>query len=187
MYEIETERCILRMLTLDDLDNLASIFANPQVMKYLDMDCKPLTKEQTELIIKSIINGWEKNGFGRWAVISKEDNKLIGIAGFRSHEDIAELFYVLDEPYWGKGMATEIAYNVLKIGFERHNFLRIIAMTRPLNSASRKVMDKLGMSFKGEVDVYGISAVEYTISKEAFQLKVQDMIYLNEIYFHILR
>lgn len=168
MYEIETERTILRGLSPDDLDDLAAIVGNPQVMKYLDVDCKPLSREHAELIIESIVTGWEKRGFGRWAVICKEDNKFIGLAGFRSHEDVAELFYILDEPYWGKGLATEIAYDILKAGFEKHDFPRVVAFTRPANQASRRVMDKLGMSFMGELEIYGILAVEYVIAKEDF-------------------
>ena len=169
MYEIETERTVLRMPTIDDLDALAAIFGNPQVMKYLEADCQPLPREQTELALVSIINHWKKNGFGRWAVIFKENNKFIGLAGFRGHEDIAELFYVLDELYWGKGLATEIARDILKAGFERHDFPRIIAMTRPTNTASRKVLDKIGMRFEKELDVYGVWAVQYVIAKEDFQ------------------
>lgn len=171
MYEIETERSRLRIPTIDDLDDLALILGNSQVMKYLDVDCQPLSKDQTKTALISIINGWAKNNFGRWMVISKADNKLIGLAGFRRHEDIAELFYILDEPYWGKGLATEIASEILKTGFERHNFPRIVAMTRPANAASRRVLNKLGMSFTGESLVYGISAVEYEILKEDFHLK----------------
>ena len=102
MSEIETERIRLRMFTMDDLDDLALIFSNPRVMKYLGLDCQPISRDETEIILASIIKHWERNGFGRWAVVSKEDNKLIGCAGLRSYEGAAELVYLLDEPYWGK-------------------------------------------------------------------------------------
>ena len=168
MNGIETERAILRQFTMDDLDDLAFVMANPQVMKYLEIDCRPLSREQTETAIANIILHWERHGFGRWAVICKEDRKLIGMAGFRSHEDIAELIYILDEPYWGKGLATEIAGAIIECGFETCKFARIMAMTRPANMASRRVMDKLGMKFEKESEIYGIAAVEYSISKEDF-------------------
>jgi RimJ/RimL family protein N-acetyltransferase len=171
MDKIETERAILRLFTMNDLDDLAPILGNAQVMKYLEMDCLPLSREQTEKTIAAIIKHWEDNGFGRWAIVFKENNKLIGMAGFRSHENTAELIYILDEPYWGKGLATEIARAILRYGFEKQNFSRIIAMTRPANAASRRVMDKIGMSFEKEIVIYGISAVEYVISKENFQLE----------------
>jgi RimJ/RimL family protein N-acetyltransferase len=169
MNNIQTERVIMRLFTMNDLDDLASILGNSQVMKYLEMKCQPLSREQTEKTIAAIIKHWETNGFGRWAVVCRESNKLIGMAGFRAHEDVAELVYILDEPYWGKGLATEIARAILKYGFEKHNFSRIVAMTRPANAASRRVMDKIGMTFEKEVEIYGISAVEYVISKEDFQ------------------
>ncbi len=171
MYVIETERTLLRMPTVGDLDDFAAIFSNPRVMKYLDVDCRPLGREQTEKVLRSIIDGWKKNGFGRWAVISKTDNQLIGLAGFRKHEEVAELFYILNEPFWGKGLATEIAKEVLKAGFERHNFSGIVALTRPTNAASRRVLGKLKMSFIGETDVYGIAAVEYKMMREDYRLK----------------
>ncbi len=170
MVQIETERTFLRLPTIADLDDLSVIFANPQVMKYMDADCQPLTRVQTEMALVSIINGWKKNGFGRWVVISKESDKLIGLAGLRKHEEIAELFYVLDEHCWGKGFATEIARQILKVGFEIYNFSQIVAMTRPANFASRRVLSKLRMNFIGELDIYGISAVQYTISKQEYQL-----------------
>lgn len=169
MHGIETPRTILRMFTMEDLDDLASILGNPQVMKYLELDCQPLSRDKTAIAIASIIKHWEKNDYGRWAVILKESNQLIGMAGFRTHEDIAELVYVLDEPFWGRGLATEIARAILKFGFETLGFPRIIALTRPANIASRRVMDKLGMKFEKEVDIYGISAVEYVISQEDFE------------------
>lgn len=177
MSSFQTERALLRPFTMSDLDELASILGNSQVMKYLEIDCQPITKEQTEKIIAAIITHWKINGYGRWAVICKEDNKLIGMAGFRTHEDVAELVYILDEPYWGKGLATEIARGILKYGFEKHNFSRIVAMTRPANVASRRVMDKIGMTFVKEIDIYGISAVEYIILKEDFQARENDLIF----------
>jgi RimJ/RimL family protein N-acetyltransferase len=171
MNQLETERTVLRMFTTNDLDDLAAILSSPEVMKYLELDCQPISRKQTQITIESIIRHWKNHGFGRWAVICKEDGKLIGMAGFRSHEDIGELVYVLDEPYWGVGLATEIADAILKYGFEVCNFLSIIAMTRPENVASRRVMDKIGMRFEKEVNVYGVSAVQYSISREDYQSK----------------
>ena len=169
MKAIETARTVLRMFTIDDLDELAAILGNPRVMRYLEIDCQPITREQTEFAITNIVAHWKKHRFGRWAVIDKESSKVIGMTGFRSHEDIAELVYVLDEPFWGKGLATEIARACLEYGFATADFPRIIAMTRPANRASRRVMDKLGMIYQRKLIIYGISVVEYAVSKEEFQ------------------
>jgi ribosomal-protein-alanine N-acetyltransferase len=156
------------MFTPGDLDALAAIFGNANVMKYLGLDCQPIAREETEIAIFSMIQHWNDRNFGRWAVVCKKNKKLIGCAGFRSYENAAELFYILDEPFWGKGLATEIAEKCLRFGFEDRDFKQIIAFTRPANAASRKVMEKIGMSFEGEVMVFGIQAVQYVINREDF-------------------
>lgn len=156
---------------MDDLDDLSAIFSNPRVMKYLGLHCQPISREETREILESIIKLWQDRGYGRMAVISKENNKLIGVAGLRYFEGEAELFYLLDEPYWGKGLATEIAKAVLKYGFETYNFPRIIAVTRPANAASLSVLNKLGMSFEKADVVTDIHALKYTISRKEFQSK----------------
>jgi ribosomal-protein-alanine N-acetyltransferase len=166
--EIETERLRLRQFTVDDLDELARIFADPQVMKYLGTECQPMTREETETALLSMIRHWERNNFGRWAVISKDDDKLIGCAGLRSYEGTAELVYLLDEPFWGKGLGSEIARACLKYGFEQHDFPRIIAMTRRANSASRNVMEKNGMTYEKEDTPFGVFVVVYEISREQY-------------------
>ena len=166
--EIETERLRLRQFTMGDLDELAPIFGNPQVMKYLGLNCQPVPREETETALASMIRHWEQKGFGRWAVVLKENDKLIGCAGLRSYEGTAELVYLLDEPFWGKGLATEIARACLKYGFEKHNFPQIIAFTRPGNAASRHILDKIGMRFEREDLFFGIVAVLYSISQEEF-------------------
>lgn len=165
----QTQRTVLRMFTPDDLDALAAIFGNANVMKYLGLDCKPIARQETEVAILSMIKHWKERDFGRWAVINKEDNRLIGCAGFRSFEDSAELFYVLDEPYWGKGLATEIASECLRFGFEERGLHQIIAFTRPGNAASRKVLDKIDMKFEGEITVFGVEAVRYVFDRKDYK------------------
>jgi len=165
----QTQRTILRMFTLDDLDALAAIFGNANVMKYLGLDCKPISREETELAIVSIIKHWKERDFGRWAVIYKENNQLIGCAGFRSCDEAAELFYILDEPYWGRGLATEIAEECLRFGFKERAFNQIIAFTRPANAASRRVLEKTAMRFDGEVTVFGVDAVRYVTNREDYE------------------
>ena len=169
MPEIETERVRLRLFTMDDLDDLARLFGNPQVMKFLGVDCKPAKRDEVEIALDSIIRHWERNGFGRFAAISKENGAFIGCVGLRSFEGTAELVYMLDEPYWGKGLATETAEACLKYGFEVHKFERIIALTRPKNMASRHIMDKLGLKFEKENTAFGIFVVQYAITREEYQ------------------
>ena len=89
---------------MEDLDDLDSIFSKPDVMKYLGLQGQPMTREETETALVSMIKHWERHGYGRLAVISKVDGQLIGCAGLRNFEDEAELVYLIDSPYWGQGL-----------------------------------------------------------------------------------
>src|SRR5215217_5856766 len=116
MHEVETARLLLRMFTLDDLDALCLIFADPEVMEYLGKDGLPISKEETSIALKSMIRHWQKHAFGRWAVEDKAERRLIGYAGIRSLEGQAELVYLLAKEYWGLGLATEVAEACLRYG-----------------------------------------------------------------------
>lgn len=169
MPRVETSRLILRPFAAEDLDDLSEIFGKPRVMKYLGMDCKPMSRAETEEVLRSMIRHWRRHGFGRWAVVGKGSGRLIGCAGLRSYLTMAELVYLLDEPYWGRGLATEVARACLRFGFETHGFDRVVAFARLRNAASRRVLDKIGMSFDGEADVFGIHVAQYSLRREEFR------------------
>lgn len=169
MHEIETARVRLRQFTLDDLPELARIFADPTVMKYLGRQGLPMTTEETQTTLLSIIRHWERHGFGRWGVVQRGEELLIGCAGLRSYEGIAELVYLIDQPFWGMGLATEIARACLRFGFEVQRFDNIIAFCRPQNTESRRVLEKIGMSFQGEVNIFDIDVVQYSLARDDFR------------------
>jgi RimJ/RimL family protein N-acetyltransferase len=168
MTSLETDRLILRMLAPDDFDALTRIFGKPNVMKYLGLEGNPMSREETENSLHSIIRHWQLHGFGRWVVVSKQSDAIIGCSGLRSYEGTAELVYLIDEPYWGKGLATEIARACLDFGFRARDFKNIIAFARPGNAASRKVMEKIGMRFVRETTVFGVFVVQYEISRQDY-------------------
>ena len=166
--EIETARLRLRQFTLADLDALARIVADAEVMKYLGREPRPMTLAETETFLHSMIAHWKRHGFGRWAVEDRKDARLIGCAGLRSHEGTAELVYLLDRPFWGVGLATEIAEACLRYGFDDHRFTRIVAFARPANAASRRVLEKMGMRNEGETEAYGVNVVQHAITRREF-------------------
>ena len=146
--EKETERLLLRQFSPDDLCELARIFGDARVMEYIGIHGGPITREETEVALRSIIAHWGRHGFGRWAAVHKEEGRLIGYCGLRALGEYAELVYLLDHPYWGRGLATEMARATLAFGFEQKSFDRIVGMTRPGNAASRRVLEKVGMSYR---------------------------------------
>jgi len=168
MPAIETERLLLRMFGPEDLDELARLFRDPQVMRYVG-DGLPVSREETERALKSIILHWQTHGFGRWAVVDRKTREFVGFGGLRSLFGMPEVVYHLASAHWGKGLATELARASLRFGFKVHQFERIVAITKPLNAKSIHVMEKLGMHYEQHARYYDIDVVQYGISREEFE------------------
>ena len=146
--EIETSRLRLRAFTPDDLDDLLQVFGDAEVMKYISGG-KPRSREDTQKGLLSSLEGWQRRGFGLWAVVVKESEKLIGYCGLIFLDDTPEIevAYGLARAYWGKGYATEAALASLRFGFEKLQLERIVAVVNPDNVASQRVLEKLGMTY----------------------------------------
>lgn len=167
MDEIETPRLQLRRFSRHDLDELALIFSDPLVLKYLSPN-RAATREETRTALVSMIRHWKRHGYGRWAVIHQTTQKLIGYGGLRCFDGTPELVYLLARPYWGCGFATEIARGCLEYGFMHHRFERIIALTRPDNRASRRVMEKVGLNFERNDKFFDLDVVLYAMSRNEY-------------------
>jgi RimJ/RimL family protein N-acetyltransferase len=167
MSTIETERLRLRIVRPDDLDNLARMFADPDVVKYVG-DGKPAGREDAAKAVESIIAHWQKHGFGRWIAADKTNGAFIGFGGLRSLFGTPEVVYHLTKKSWGKGFATELARAALRFGFEERGFDRIVAITKPPNTLSIHVMKKLGMQFEKHAQYYGLDVVQYSLTRDAF-------------------
>jgi ribosomal-protein-alanine N-acetyltransferase len=170
MPEIETARLRLRMLAPDDLDDLMQIVGDTEVMKYLGAEAgATLSREHAETALTNMIAFWRQHGFGRWAVVEREKDKLIGLCGLRLLDGAPELVYGLSKANWGRGLATEAAKASLRYGFEELRFERIVAVTRHANKASITVMTKIGMRYEKEVNHYGVDAVCYVVTRDEFE------------------
>ncbi len=173
MAEIETARLRLRPHTLNDLDRLALILSNPEVMKYSPRGTIPKGKEKqvTRDILEYFIEHWEKYGFGVWAVVEKASGKLIGHSGLNclpNSPDI-EVLYRLDQNYWHRGIATEATKACLQYGFESAKLHKIVAIAAPKHTASRRVMEKTGLKYEKNANFYKLNVVYYSIHRENWQ------------------
>ena len=170
--EIETPRLLLRQLTLDDAEDLYRIYSHPDSFKYMSNE-KPLLWEQTRTLIDSFTEHWQRHKFGVWAVVYKPNQKLIGHCGFKFLENTPEvqIGYLLLKSFWGIGLGTEAASAALRYGFEVAQLKRIVAIAKPENIASRRVMEKIGMKYEKEAYYYDNDVVYYSISQEAYHLE----------------
>jgi ribosomal-protein-alanine N-acetyltransferase len=142
---------------VEDAGDLFRIYSDPVTMKF--MGSGPASVEEMgRNIQKHIEIYYDKYGFGLWATILKENGGLIGRCGLLYQEidgakDL-ELAYLLDSNYWGTGLATEAARSIIKIGFDKYKFDRIIAVIVPENTGSVRVAEKVGMTYQKEIASY---------------------------------
>lgn len=174
---LETERLILRPYTMDDLDTLADILKDADVMRFMP-GSSSLTREKSEKTLKTIIEHWEKRHYGWWAVTLKGNPQAIGWCGlgFLDETDETEVLYLLDKPYWNQGITTEAVKASLRYGFEGLKLDRIIALAFHENIGSRRVMEKCGLTYQKDAVYFGLNLVCYHIMREEFQ--ADDSVYV---------
>ncbi len=167
---LHTPRLTLRPFTPADLDRLAEILADPDVMRYMPGG-QPMSRERAERNLQFILSHWEQYGYGWWAVLPKADGRLIGWCGltFVKELDEVEVAYLLDKPYWKQGIASEAAHISLRYAFEELELDRVIALAHVENIASQRVMQKNGMVYEKEIHLWGLDLAYYAITREAFE------------------
>lgn len=154
---LETERLILREWTLDDAPALFEICRDAEVMLYIGTGKPYTTLDEAEKFLRWAVAYQKENGFCRWAVVEKASGKIVGSCGFAYPHETPEieLGYLFDRAVWGKGFATEAARAALSYGFEKLGFREIIAITDLENTASQRVLEKIGFAQRGVEKIDG--------------------------------
>ena len=170
MTEIETDRLHIRPFMLHDLDELAVIWGDPDVMRYIGSG-QPKTRAETRVGLERIIEHQEQDGFSLWAVDHKVDRKLLGFCGLKYLDNTAEIEigWRLAKAYWSRGLATEAAQACLNYGFEVLAMERIVAIAKPANVASRRVMEKIGLQYEKEACYYKTDCVYYALNRDQWK------------------
>jgi RimJ/RimL family protein N-acetyltransferase len=148
---VETPRLVMRQFTLADVDNLVSLDADPDVMRFVTGGLATTRAEiETEFLPAFLAYYDRYEGYGFWAAIEKPTGQFLGWFHFRPREgasaDEAELGYRLRKPAWGKGYATEGSRALIRKGFTEFGVQRVVAETMAVNLASRRVMEKAGLT-----------------------------------------
>ena len=161
---LRTKRFTLRGFLPEDIDRLTEILSDPLVMRFMP-GSEPWPREKAEKSLRSIIEHWGKYRYGRWAIVYNEDQRLIGWCGLGFIPEIEEIevAYLIDKDYWNRGIATEASMNSLRFGFEEVGLERIIALAFPENAASRRVMEKIGMTLESMIYIWKLDLVKYSI------------------------
>lgn len=153
--ELHTERLLLRAWRNDDLAPFAALNADPEVMHHFPA---LLTREESDAAAGRIRASFAERGFGLWAVEAPGQAAFIGMIGlavprFEAHfTPCVEIAWRLARAYHGRGYASEGARAALAFGFTQLGLDEIVSFTVLANQASRRVMEKLGMSHAGDFD-----------------------------------
>ena len=169
MTELVTERLVLRPLTADDLEWLAVLRGDADVMRYIGAS-GAVPFEHTRERLDRYLACWATHGLGMFSVREGADGAPVGWAGLQPLDGTEEIEvgYAFGPPAWGLGFATEAARAVVRWGFEVRSLARIVAVASPENAASRHVMDKLGMRYEGTRLVHGMESVYYAVTPHEF-------------------
>ncbi len=168
-YLIETPRLILREFEISDAAALYELNSDPEVMRYTgDRPFSSIAEAETFV---HNYDTYQRQGFGRWAVMSKDTGRLIGWCGLKRNEkDLIDIGFRFFREQWGKGYATEAAKATLDYGFEQLGLEQIIGRAARENKASLRVLEKLGMEFWKKDSCMGIAnSLYYKIDKQQFK------------------
>lgn len=154
---LETERLALRMPAMDDADEIFSSYArDPEVTKYL-LWTPHRNIQTTRKFLRECLSTWKKGTSFQWAIIRKEDKKLLGMVSCRPEEGHkAQLGYVLARSEWGKGYATEAVRALVDWAVSQDGIHRVWAACDVDNKASARVLEKVGMVREGTLRRWSI-------------------------------
>jgi len=162
---LETTRTFLRQLSLEDAQSFYKLNLDPEVLQFTGDVAFDSVEEASAFLAN--YHPYEQFGVGRLAVIHQTNQEFIGWCGLKysPEKDEYDIGFRFFKAYWNQGFATETAKKCLEHGFEELNITRIVGRAMAANTASVKVLEKLGMTFKENFDFDGQEGVIYEIRK----------------------
>ena len=166
---LETPRLRLRELVPDDLDFMAEMLADAEVMRYYP---KRLTRDLSREWIERQIARYQADGHGLWLAEQREGGKPVGQVGLVKqtiHDaEECEVGYLIHQPFWRHGFATEGALACRDFAFKTLHKARVISLVRPENAASQGVARNLGMEVVGRAPHGGYEHLVFAVKNPEF-------------------
>ena len=143
---IETQRLYLRELTQEDYPSLCRILQDEETMYAYE---GAFTDDEVQTWLDRQFMRYETLGFGLWAVVLKENDRMIGQCGLTiqtwKEEEVLEIGYLFERKYWHQGYATEAAVACKQYAFEQLKADEVCSIIRDSNVASQNVAIRNGM------------------------------------------
>lgn len=169
--KIETERLLLRMYKPEELEIVYKMLADKNVTRFYPPGFT-ITRENVLASMPLRLEKWRERGFAQLGVFEKKNENLIGYCGLQYFDNTpeVEIYYGFFQNAWGKGYATEAARAMLRFGFENTNLDKIVAGTHPGNTASQKVLQKIGLKkHVGLRRFYNIDSVYFSVIRNNYK------------------
>jgi RimJ/RimL family protein N-acetyltransferase len=151
--QLTTPRLILRPLVEVDVPALFAIFSHPEVMRY--WSSPPLTEiEQARHLLQDIQAGYQTEAYWQPGIERRSDGALIGtctLFAFHTASRRAEVGYALGRPYWGAGYMVEALTALITYAFGALDLHRLEADIDPRNTASARLLERLGFQKEGHL------------------------------------
>jgi RimJ/RimL family protein N-acetyltransferase len=162
---LETPRLALRQFTEDDVDYLFELNNDPEVMRYITGGRPTPREEIRDRIIPFHLGAYDRlDRLGTWAAESTATGEFLGWFHFRPDPDgditNVELGYRLRRPAWHEGYATEGSRALIGTGFTDLGVERVFAHTMTVNTASRHVLEKCGLTLVRTIPYEGTYVIE---------------------------
>jgi RimJ/RimL family protein N-acetyltransferase len=163
---LETERLWAREMSLADLDFIAGMLADPEVMRFYP---KRYTREEAQGWVERQMARYREHGHGLWLVLERETSRPVGQVGLARQvvdgREEPEVGYLIHRPFWRRGYAYEAAAATRDHAFSALGHPRVISLVRPENVPSQGVARKLGMQPERTTTFAGLEHIVFSVSR----------------------
>lgn len=164
----KTPRTVLKRFSTRDAQGFFELNADPEVMRYTGDRAFSSVAEARNFIRQ--YKHYDLYGYGRWSIYQIGTKEYIGFCGlnYSSADEVVDLGFRFHRRFWGQGYATETGFAALRVGFSTYGLNKIVGRARAENTASLRVLEKLGMAFEKEFIEDGAVWIQMALRKDEF-------------------
>ncbi|WP_239396302.1 GNAT family N-acetyltransferase [Frankia sp. CiP3] len=170
---IVTERLTLRAIAPEDIDNYATMWADPEFMRYLG---GPADRPATWRNMATTLGHWALWGYGLWSVVETATGELVGRAGLWNEPGWpgVEAAWFIARPHWGRGFGPEAGRASLRFAFNRLAVDQVVSVIDADNTRSIRVAEKISETYHHTEFLHGKNQHVYAISRSAWETQTDN-------------